>query len=99
MQDMLKLNEIISYYKYENGKQPMYFQKSNFELKLNSDIHNHNTRNKHNLHIVRTNHKYAKKCLNSVNLPLTSNSVPLNICNKIQTHGLQRIGNDIKHQF
>ncbi len=49
-----------------NTKKPFY-------LNLNSDIHQHYTRRKNNLHIARSNHKFAEKCLRH-NLRKTLNS-------------------------
>ncbi len=63
VEDMLKLNELQFYYKYENNKLPKYFSKTQFVLNLNSDIHHYNTRIKNNLHATWTNHKFANKCL------------------------------------
>ncbi len=37
VEDMLKLNELKFYYKYENNKLPKYFSKTQFVLNLNSD--------------------------------------------------------------
>ncbi len=91
---MRKINVLKFYYKYENDKLPKYFQKRQFVLNLNSEIHNSNTRNKNNIYILRTNHELAKKCLRISN-PHTVNSIPTNICDKIKTHSMQIFVNDI----
>ncbi len=108
IEDILKLNEIKFYYKLTNGKLPVYFQHqtitnnaeidrndTHFSLKQNNEIHEHNTRSKNKLHITRTNHNFAQKCLRQ-NLPHTINDTPTQILNKIKTHSIERIKNDVK---
>ncbi len=108
IEDIFKLNEIKFYYKLENGKLLAYFLNqltvniqskkcdTNFSLKLNNEINEHNARS-NKLHITRTNHMYsfAQKCLRQ-NLPQTKNEPLIYVLNKIKTHSLQRIINDIK---
>ncbi len=57
---------------------------TNFTLKLNNEIHEHNTRSKNKLNITRTNHSFAQKCLKQ-NLPYTINETPVDVLNKIKT--------------
>ncbi len=57
---MLNINELKFHYKYENDKLSKYFQKTQFVLNLNSEIHNYNIISKNNIHILRTNHEFAK---------------------------------------
>ncbi len=87
VEDMLKLNDLKFYYKYENSKLPKYFSKTQFVLTLNSE-------NKNNLNATRTNHKFAKKCLRK-SIPNTMNSVPNKIRNKTK-HSMQTFVNYIK---
>jgi hypothetical protein len=106
VKDILKVNEIKFYYKLENEKLPAYFLNKDplnknikhctpFCLKLNNEIHTHKTRSSNKLHITRTNHSFAQKCLRQ-NLPLTINETPTCILNRIKTHSIQRIAADIK---
>ncbi len=66
IENILILNEIIFYYKLENGKLPAYFLNqltvnniqskkcdTNFSLKLNNEIHEHNTKSKNKLHVSK----------------------------------------------
>ena len=112
IEHILKVNEIKFYYKYENLKLPDYFQKTStrtthnmnpeknahFSLNLNSAIHQHNTRSRENIHILRTNHKFANKCLR-YNLPHTVNNTPKQIIDKIKTHSMQTVVNNLKEHY
>ncbi len=75
IEDILKLNELKFYHKLENKKLPAYFldqptlqnnpnncEKTLF-LKLNKEIHEYNTRSIDKIHITRTSHSFAQKCL------------------------------------
>ncbi len=98
--DLLKLNELKFYYKYVNDKLPEYFNKANddFNLITNNDVHEHNTRQRNRLHIIRTNHKYAEKCIRH-SIPHTINNTPDIIKNKINTHSLQGYSKYIKNTY
>ena len=63
--DICKLQEIIFYYKLINNKLPLYF--NTFNCQRNSEIHTNNTRQRHALHITRTNHTFAQ-----INLKLSA---------------------------
>ncbi len=90
---MLKINESTTNMKMINYRNTL--KNRQFVLNLNSEIHNYNTRNKNYIHILRTNHQFAKKCLRK-NVPYTVNSIPPNVRDKIKTHSMQRFVNDIK---
>ena len=107
--DILKLNELKFYYKFENNMLPNYFQKrqsqevnqnvqKHFILNQNNQIHQHNTRHRNNIYISRTNHTFAKKCLRH-SIPYTVNSTPKCILDKIQTHSLQSYTESIKSMY
>ena len=84
---------ISRFVKYANNNLPVYFQM--LPLDINSDIHEHNTRNSHNLHIRRANHVFAKKCLR-IDIPNIINSLDPTIRNKVYTHSLQGFAKYVK---
>ncbi len=57
--DILKLQELKFYYKYENNKLPHYLQILPFHP--NTKTHDHDTRIKHHIHHPRGKHVFAKK--------------------------------------
>ena len=61
VEDILTLQELKLYFKYNQGILPIYLQKWNFIP--NSKIHNHNTRRITTLHTSKTKHEFAKKRL------------------------------------
>ena len=62
VEDILTLQELKFYFKYNQGILPKYLQNWNFIP--NSKIHNHNTRKITTLHTFKTKHEFAKKHLN-----------------------------------
>ncbi len=60
VKDILKLQELKFYFKYNNRKLPYYLQSLPFST--NSDIHDHETRIQHNIDELKTRHDYAKWC-------------------------------------
>ncbi len=69
-----------------------------FVLIQNNEVHQHNSRHKNKMHITRTNHKYANKCLR-YNIPYTINSTPKHILDKIHTHTIQSFSSSIKQLY
>ncbi len=73
---------------------PWYFSSHNKKktskcyLKLNKNIHDHNTRSSNKLNKTHLNHSYAKKCLRQ-NIVKTINNTSALVLNKIHTHSLQ----------
>ena len=59
VEDILTLQELKFYFKYNQGILPKYLQNWNFIP--NSKIHNHNTRKITTLHTFKTKHEFAKK--------------------------------------
>ncbi len=100
LEDLLKLNELKFFYKYTNQMLPEYFSPNcaDFNFMTNNNVHNHNTRQRNRLHIVRTNHKYADKCVRH-SIPITLNNTPNNIKDKIYTHSLQGFSKYIKNIY
>ena len=86
MEDILTLQELKFYFKYNQGILPKYLQNWNFIP--NSKIHNHNTRKITTLHTFKTKHEFAKKTL-KYNLPYTINNTPHIVKDKVNTHSFQ----------
>ncbi len=59
--DILKLQELKLYYKYKN--KTLWHYLPNLTFKDNTSTHIHATRIQHKIHIFRSNHEYAKKCI------------------------------------
>ncbi len=55
----------------------------------NRDTHDHATKTQTNIHQTRTNHEYDKKKNILHNFPITINTTPNCILDKIETHILQ----------
>jgi hypothetical protein len=94
--DILKLQELKFYYKYKNNKLPHYLQSLPFHP--NTEIHNHETRTKHNLHQPISKHSFAKNCVR-FDIPKIVNKTPNCILAKIDTHSLQGFSGYIKTHF
>ena len=86
VEDILTLQELKFYFKYNQGILPKYLQNWNFIP--NSKIHNHNTRKITTLHTFKTKHEFAKKTL-KYNLPYTINNTPHIVKDKVNTHSFQ----------
>ena len=86
VEDILTLQELKFYFKYNQGILPKYLQNWNFIP--NSKIHNHNTRKITTLHTFKTKHEFAKKPL-KYNLPYTINNTPHIVKDKVNTHSFQ----------
>ena len=84
------------YYKLINNKLPLYF--NTFNCQRNSEIHTHNTRQRHALHITRTNHTFAQINLR-YSLKQTINSVPYSVIGKVYTHSTQGVTSYAKAYF
>ena len=63
IKDILALQELTLYYKFIHNNLPPYIQQ--WQIKQNTNIHNHYTRNKNEFYIVGTKHAFAKQCLNN----------------------------------
>ncbi len=73
LEDILKLQELKLYYKYNNNKLPHYLQNLPFEP--NTNTHNHSTCIQHKIHQPKINHVYAKYCV-WFDVPSVINSSP-----------------------
>jgi hypothetical protein len=94
--DILKLQELKFFYKFKKGQLPHYLQ--NLPIKYNSETHQHYTRIQDNIHVNRTAHQYAKKCIR-YDLPVVINSTPRQILTKIEPHSLRGFTGYIKQHF
>ena len=77
---ILQLQELKFYHKYINKKLPAYLQ--SIPLKQIKSFHEHLTRSHLKLHITRTNHRFAERCIRN-SIPLLVNTMPMEIINKI----------------
>ena len=91
--DILKLNELKFYYKYEKRCLPFTLQ--SLPLNPNSVFHQHDTRSKNKIHLTKVNHEFAKKCIR-YSIPDTINDMPTSIIQKIYTHSMHSLGNYYK---
>ena len=83
--DILTLQELKFYYKYNEGALPIYLQ--NWKFIMNVNLHNYNTRKIRTLHTFKTKHEFAKKCL-KYNIPHTINDTPQIVTEKVLTHSM-----------
>ena len=93
---ILQLQQLKCYHKYINKKLPAYLQ--SIPLKQNKSVHEHLTRSHLKLHITRTNHRFAERCIRN-SIPLLVNTMPMEIINKISTHSLQNVARRIKEYY
>ena len=93
---MLALQELTFYYKLTHNELPAYFQ--NWQIVTNSELHRHNTRRKHDIHIVGFRHAFAKRCIR-INLPRTLNATPQPVKDKLFTHSFRGFVNYAKLIF
>ena len=96
VKDMLALQELKFYYKLTHNELPDYFQ--NWQIVRNSELHSHNTRRKHDIHIVGFRHTFAKRCIR-INLPQTLNATPQSVKDKLFTHSFRGFVNYAKSNF
>ncbi len=96
LDDILKLQELKFYYKFENSKLPCYLSKLPFIW--NTIIHGYYTRINHKIYLLKPNNEYAKKCIQN-NIPLLANNTRNNILEKIHTHSLQGFSTYLKHCY
>ena len=96
IKDILALQELKLYYKFIHNNLPPYIQQ--WQIKQNTNIHNHYTRNQNEFYIVGTKHAFAKQCLKN-NLPNTLNSTPQIVKDKLFTHSFYGFTNYVKHNF
>ncbi len=92
--DILKLQELKFYYKYENNLLPYYLQCLPFQLNSNSNA----TKSENKIVQWRPMHEYAKKCTR-YNISNTINNTTSNIINKIYTPSIQGFSGYIKQSL
>ena len=96
VEDILRLQELKFYYKLKNNKLPHYLQ--SLPIKPNTDTHSHATRTRHDIHLNKTFHDYAKNCVR-INLPKIVNNTPIEIIEKVETHSLHGFSVYIKKKI
>lgn len=96
IKDILNISVLKFYHKYINKTLPDYFQ--NLPFQLNHEIHNHNTRGAHDLHIQRDEHGFANECIRYAT-PKLINSTPDLIKDKLATHSLHGFSHYVKNHF
>ena len=84
VQDVFILQCAKFYYKFVHNNLPLYFK--NF-FHRNIDIHDHNTRNRGQLHLFQFNNSTTQNCIR-FNIPNLINNFPSNVKEKIETHSL-----------
>ncbi len=94
VKDIFKWQVLKLYFKYKNGSLPHYLQ--SLPLQHNQDIHNHKTRSCQTIHQLKTNHNYAKWCIQN-SLPKIVNNAQKCTTDKVESHSLQGFGNYAKH--
>ena len=92
--DILTLQELKFYYKYENNLLPYYLQ----NLLFKPNIHSHAIRSQDKIYQWRPMHEYARKCVR-YNIPSTVNSTPTNIIEKVFTHSIQGFSKYVKQNL
>ena len=96
IKDILALQELKLYYKFIHNNVPPYIQQ--WQIKQNTNIHSHYTRNQNEFYIVGTKHAFAKQCLKN-NLPNTLNATPQIVKDKLLTHSFYGFTNYVKNNF
>ncbi len=94
--DILQLQQLMFYYKYQNNKLPYYLQALPFHT--NTRTNDHNTGVKHNIHHPIAKHTFAKDCVR-FGIPRIVNDYPNSILDKINTHSLHGFSVYIKTHF
>ncbi len=84
VQDIFKLQEFKFYFKFINNKLPYYLQNLHFNR---NTTYSHATRIQHNIHQMRPNHEYARKCIR-YDQPIIINNALIEIIENVYTHGL-----------
>ena len=82
------------YFKLINNILPDHFY--DFNLALNSDIHDYNTGGENKLRNAYFKHEFARNCIRN-QMPHLSNTTHLSILEKVLTHSLKCFGQYIKH--
>ncbi len=61
VKDTLTLQELKYYYKYKHNKLPHYLQ--TLSIRPNSETHIYETRIQNEIHLSKTQHEYARRCI------------------------------------
>ena len=88
--DIFEKHKIKFFYRYSHNDIPDYFK--NFDFKLRNEIHSYDTRHKNDLHSIKVNTEYAKKCIR-YDIPNFINSLDDSLKARLDTHNLKSILN------
>ena len=91
--DIVSLNALKIYYKYQKNALPVYF--TTFDIQPQSSIHDHHTRQSNDIRTHRTRIKLTEKCLRNY-LPTIINLTPAYILSRVNTHSIQGFSSAIK---
>ena len=83
--DIFNLSQLKFFHKYINTQLPDYFQKISFIQR--NELHQHNTRDNHRLHVYVRKHIFADNCIRQ-SIPKLLNETALCIKQKLYTHSL-----------
>ena len=81
--DILTIEQIKCYHKYTHNKLPQYLQ--DIPIRINQNLHTHNTRQANKIHITRIHHEFARRLIRN-STPYTINNLPGQVTSKIRTH-------------
>ena len=94
--DIYRLQLLKCYFKYQHNSLLKYFDV--FNLRLNSEIHAHNTKNQHKLRIPFVKQNLDRACVR-YQLPKTVNTMPRSITDKEHTHSFNGFSTYVKIIF
>ena len=89
IKDILALQELKLYYKFIHNNSPPYILQ--WQIKQNTNIHDHYTRNQNEFYIAGTKHAFAKQC------PI--NATPQIVKDKLFTHSFYGFTNYVKYNY
>ena len=93
LEDLFKLNILKWYFRFTNKQLPCYF--TDYQIKQQSEIHNHNTRNNSLVSQPVTRIQAAKYCLRN-HISVVLNSMPPRVTEKVHSHSYEGFSNYAK---
>ena len=94
--DILTIEQMKFYHKYTHNKLPQYLQ--DIPIRINMNLHTHNTRQANEIHILRIHHEFARRLIRN-SIPYTINNLPEQVTSKIRTHSQTGFITYAKHYF
>ena len=92
IQDIFILQCAKFYFKFTKKQLPEYFR---YFFRRNSDIHEHNTRNRNSLHLFNYNNSTTRNCIR-FHIPNLIKNLPMTVTAKVNTHSLPGFSNYLK---